>query len=204
MVGLTEDKTFQLPHNRGARSFVMRSVYPTHASQGNGSQDLAQHPEEAWKPAAKAALQRLLRKKPATGVKLSLGLLDKGCSWPVFGLAEYSFLKVKSAELSKAGFYGITYLLCKNSKSTQQRKDREPFADPLRLDINKQDGRLSVNACPSGSRKRRINTRLLGLSFLHSCWDDNGKLLARPRFLGVSLTHVACLNFSLSCFQVEV
>ena len=144
------------------------------------------------KPAAKAALQRLLlRKKPATGVKLSFGLLDKSCSWPVFGLAEYSFLKVRSAELSKAGFYGISYLLCKNSKSTQQRKDREPFADPLRLDINPENGRLSVNACLNGSRKRRVYTRLLGLSLLYSCWDDDGKLLAHPRFLGVLfLSHI--------------
>ena len=158
------------------------------------------------RPAAKAALKRLLvRKKPATGVKLSLDILDQSCTWPVFGLPEYSFLKVSSGELSKAGFYGITYLVCKNSKSTQQRKDREPFLDPLRLDINKEDGRLSVNACLNQSRKRRVYTRLLGLSFLYSCWDDNGKLLASPRFLGsCSFSHMVYWNFSLSCLLVEV
>ena len=121
-----------------------------------------------------------VRKKPATGVRAKMVDVDTKRSWPVFGRPGYSFLKAH-AERQEDDFYGIWYWVCKNSVQGGAKK-RKPFGDPLRLDVNRKDGRLSVNARAFGGN-RHSYTRLLGLSLLYSCWDDNGQLLRTPRRL---------------------
>jgi len=152
------------------------------------------------KPAALQRMRGMLKKKPAAaGIRVKMTEVSVKRSWPVFGMPGYSFLKTY-AERKEGDYHGIWYLVCKNSVQAGSQKNRKPFGIPLRLDIDRKDGRLSVNARARGGDGRHSYTRLLGLSFLYSCWNDDGGLLRTPR----RITEAEAGNFEVHHLKERV
>lgn len=86
------------------------------------------------KPAARAAMKRLLLKRPAaTGVLLRSPASKIKEHWPVVGFPNYSFTKMEQP-VDRLGFFGIGFQLRKRSIQKRKRKGRPAFGRPLRLD----------------------------------------------------------------------
>ena len=86
------------------------------------------------KPAARAAMKRLLLKRPAaTGVLLRSPASKIKEHWPVVGFPKYSFTKMEQP-VDRLGFFGIGFQLRKRSIQKRKRKGRPAFGRPLRLD----------------------------------------------------------------------
>jgi hypothetical protein len=139
------------------------------------------------RPAAGTRVRALLARRPAaTGVVVRRPASHITQHWPTFGglAPNHSFVKADEP-LCFEEFTGIEYELRKRQFQATERADRDKFGVPLRYE-REQNRRYPTryNLClrPTIRRKKKGHywyTRLLALSLLHCCWDDDGNLI-RP------------------------